>query len=364
MNITPKISVVMTAYNAERFIGEAIQSILNQTFSDFEFIIVDNRSQDGTARVVASFKDSRIIFIQNEQNLGQTKALNVGIRKSRTDYVARMDADDVAYPERLAVQYEFMENHPDIALVGSACLDIDENGKSLRVSNVPTDLLAIRCYLLGSGDLTSWCINHPTVLMRKSAVEDVGFYDEQKSFDGYPQDYALWRKLSVKFNLANIARPLMKYRILKRSESKIFFDKSCVYRYQITFEHVALSLPYLLEREKIALAEMLEYRAQSFCKEGQNVFKVFDLYFDATVEKSARSDKAAYFCDQMKFYYLPKLFLTNKGLAVKEFFRLTVRRPACFFDIRFYRKVMKVLLQSLLPSRWYGFFTKDVLSYR
>ncbi len=352
MNAHPKLSVVMTTYNAERYIEEAVQSILNQSFSDFEFIIVDNDSQDETSLRMLSFHDPRIIFIQNNRNMGQTKALNIGIGKSQTRYIARMDADDVAEPERLAIQYEFLENHPDIALVGTAWQYIDQNGKSLRRVKVPTDPLTIRCYLLASGDLTSWCVGHPTVMMRKSALEEVGLYNEQESFDGYPQDYALWRVLSAKYSFANVDRPLLKYRILKNSESRKFFDKSCEYRYNITLKYITSCLTNFNEYERISLANMLEYRSQGSKKDGENIFEIFDRYFDVSAGKFGALDKTKNFRNQMKLYYLPKLFLTNKCLSLKEFIGLVVHYPVYLFDIKFYRKVIKVMLQSLLLQRF------------
>jgi len=126
MSDAPKISVVMSVFNGERYLSEAIESILNQTFRDFEFVIVDNQSTDKSSNVVSSFKDDRIVFIQNTKNLGQTRALNVGLRRSKAPYIARMDADDIAYPDRLQTQYDYLNENLNIDVVGSWCLDIDD----------------------------------------------------------------------------------------------------------------------------------------------------------------------------------------------------------------------------------------------
>src|SRR3989344_5781814 len=116
-----KISVLMPAYNARKYIGEAIESILNQTFKDFEFIIINDCSTDKTKKIIEEYanKDARIKLINNATNLGLTKSLNIGLKEARGEYVARLDADDVALPERLEKQYEFMEKNKETTLVGA-----------------------------------------------------------------------------------------------------------------------------------------------------------------------------------------------------------------------------------------------------
>jgi glycosyltransferase involved in cell wall biosynthesis len=147
-----RISVVMTAYNSERYIGPAIESILNQTFHDFEFIIVDDGSSDETDKIVRSYNDKRIVYTKNEKNLGQTKSLNIGIKLSRGKYIARMDADDISHSRRLQTQFDYLEKHNDVSILGSWAEYIDYNNKKIRNFKTPTDPLEIRAYLAGSGD--------------------------------------------------------------------------------------------------------------------------------------------------------------------------------------------------------------------
>ena len=109
----------MPAYNAEKYIAESIESILSQTFTDFEFIIINDASTDSTKEIIESFQDSRIILINNEQNLGVAKSLNIGIATAKGKYIARMDADDISLPERFQTQFNFMEKNPDIDICGS-----------------------------------------------------------------------------------------------------------------------------------------------------------------------------------------------------------------------------------------------------
>ena len=112
----PSITVLMPVYNAERFLAEAIESVLQQTFTQFEFLIIDDGSTDSSPEIVRSYSDPRIRFLQNEQNLGITATLNKGIELAQADLIARMDADDICYPDRLQKQMEFVAAHPDGAL--------------------------------------------------------------------------------------------------------------------------------------------------------------------------------------------------------------------------------------------------------
>src|SRR3712207_1463638 len=118
MNLTkPDVTVLMPVFNAEKYIRKSIESILNQTFKSFEFLIIDDGSRDNSAGIVRSYADSRIRFIQNDKNLGITATLNKGIELASCELIARMDADDFSYPQRLERQYAYFQKHPDCALV-------------------------------------------------------------------------------------------------------------------------------------------------------------------------------------------------------------------------------------------------------
>ena len=108
----------MSVYNGAKFLDEAIDSILTQTFTDFEFIVIDDASSDDSLHIINSYKDARIIVLQNTKNIGLTKSLNLGIAKAKGKYIARMDADDISMPKRLEKQFDFMEEHPEFAFVG------------------------------------------------------------------------------------------------------------------------------------------------------------------------------------------------------------------------------------------------------
>jgi glycosyltransferase involved in cell wall biosynthesis len=200
----PKISVVMSVYNGALFLGEAIKSILNQTCQDFEFIIINDASTDDTSKVLAEFTDSRIIVLKNDENIGMTKSLNIGIRHAKGQFVARMDADDISLPQRFEKQLLFLENNPEYALVGSSYFKIDEAGNKVSIIKVLADDLAIRRELKKQ----NW-FGHGTVMIRRQVLAEMGGYDERFK---YSQDYDLWIRVSSRFKMANIEEPLYCWR--------------------------------------------------------------------------------------------------------------------------------------------------------
>ena len=193
----PKVSVLMTVYNGFPYIKDAISSILNQSFSDFELIIIDDASTDETANTIEIFNDRRIRYFKNSTNMGITRSANRGLSLAKSPYIARIDADDVSLPERLARQVEYLDQNQDIGVVGSAIREIDTKGRFLRSWNPPT-----------SPQLIKWSLNlfdpiaHSTVLMRRKLVEQVqGYANEMETVE----DYDLWRRLSKITKIANLS---------------------------------------------------------------------------------------------------------------------------------------------------------------
>ena len=137
--LKPKVSVVMAVYNGEQYLQEAIESILSQTFSDFEFIIVDDASTDCTPEIVQNYAkyDKRIRLMRNKRNLGLTKSLNRGLNVSQGIYIARQDADDLSLPKRLELQVHFLDDHIEIGALGAGVEIVDEKGSSLKEMGVP-----------------------------------------------------------------------------------------------------------------------------------------------------------------------------------------------------------------------------------
>lgn len=358
----PLISVVMAAFNAGPYLKENIQSILNQTYSDFEFIIIDDASTDNSAEIIWSFKDPRLIYIKNEVNLGQTASLNKGIRMAKGKYIARLDADDIAYPERLKMQADFLNQHPQVGVVGSWSIDMDETGKLLKPFKVPTDLLKIKCFIAASGDLSYWCISHPTVMIRKSVLEDVGLFNEiEGKGSGYPQDYELWERIARKYDFAVLGKVLLKYRILKNSDSRFYFDKYRNHRWEITQRRIRYYLPHLNQEDFNILLYVLEYRPQELPVKVQKVLKLFEDYMKVYLRNEKMFKEAKPVIDLMKLYYLPQLFLTNPSESVGEIFKIVLSHPAYLFDVKFYRKAIKTYFQKTMSEEQFKELCKKTL---
>jgi glycosyltransferase involved in cell wall biosynthesis len=212
----PAVSVLLPVFNAEKFLRKTIESLLEQTFRDFEIVAIDDGSTDGSRQILDQCTDPRLRVIHNERNLGLIETLNRGIGFCAGEYVARMDADDVAMPTRLERQYQFMQAHDDVILVGSYRLAIDENDNLVQSFNRPaTDAPIIRWKLL-----TGNFITHPTVMIRKSALHGELFEARYK----HSEDYAAWLKLLKHGEFAIIPEPLLKYRFHPSSVSHTHRD--------------------------------------------------------------------------------------------------------------------------------------------
>jgi len=171
----PKVTVMMCVYNSARTIGEAIESVLGQTFRDFELVIVGDGSTDGSGNIIESYNDSRIRVFHRQKRVGITKARLFGLEKARGEYVAILDSDDIALPLRLQKQVDFLDNNPDINLVGSWIERIDKAGKKTGIRKYATDPLIIKC-ILGFDN----CIANSSSLYRRDVALEVGAY----LFDG------------------------------------------------------------------------------------------------------------------------------------------------------------------------------------
>jgi hypothetical protein len=204
---TPLVSVVMSVFNGERFLAEAVDSILNQSFRDFEFIVIDDGSTDSSGAMLESFvkKDMRL-RVYHQENTGFIEALNRGCALVRGKYIARIDADDIAVRDRLMWQVDFMEKHSTVGVVGGAVEVIDATGKRLETSTNPIDDNRIKLALL-RGECPFW---NTTVLMRKDAFVRAGGYRKLITF---AEDHDLFLRIADRCQLANLEAVLMKYRL-------------------------------------------------------------------------------------------------------------------------------------------------------
>ena len=204
------VSVVLPVYNGVPFIGEAVHSILRQSWRSFELIVVDNCSTDKTVAIVQSFRDPRIRIIR-ESRLGGPIAFNAGMRMARGRYVARMDADDVACQDRLKQQLHYLEARPDIGILGGQALKIDEKGRIIGRSRVPSVPAAVR-----QASRYAYPMVHPTLMYRRDVWNQLGEYQEFSPAADYD---LLLRALERGVRVANLSNVVLKYRICSGSVS-------------------------------------------------------------------------------------------------------------------------------------------------
>jgi glycosyltransferase involved in cell wall biosynthesis len=210
---SPAVSVVMPAFNAATFLDEAVQSILDQTFRDFEFIIVDDGSTDDTARILQkyTYADDRV-KVYRQENQGMIAALNRGCRMAQGQFIARMDADDISLPHRLERQLEFLKGHPEIGIVGTRASKIDEEGSIIGEWHLPSNPKVLKWTLF-----FRVCVIHPTVLMRREILAKSNFYRSEAI---YADDWDLWLRASAIAEFGNTPEILFKYRVWSKSTSK------------------------------------------------------------------------------------------------------------------------------------------------
>jgi glycosyltransferase involved in cell wall biosynthesis len=203
----PKVSVVMSAYNGEGYLRESVESILNQTFTDFEFIIVDDGSTDGTWDILTEYagQDQRIALVKNLENIGLTKSLNKGLALAKGGFIARQDADDISCRERLAYQVCFLDEFPDVGVLGTWVAYINKEGHQESVWETPARAAIVKWSLLFGN-----CIAHPSVMLRHFLVKGGIAYRSEIS---YAQDYELWVRLSDKTQLNNLPEVLYLRRV-------------------------------------------------------------------------------------------------------------------------------------------------------
>src|SRR3989338_5377469 len=168
--MVPKVTVLMTVYNGERYLRECMDSVLNQTFKDFEFLIIDDCSADGSKGIVKSYRDDRIQLIENEKNLNQVRSLNIFLEDACGIYVARMDQDDIMASDRLRRQVDFLEKNRDISVVGTWGEVIDENGRVFTRARLPLN----NEEMIGNVLFCGYFLMHPSVAFRKNVIMDAG----------------------------------------------------------------------------------------------------------------------------------------------------------------------------------------------
>lgn len=278
-----EISVIIPVYNGQQYIKSAIDSILSQTLKNFELIIIDDGSSDGTPEIITKYAkhDSRIIF-KSRDNVGMVATMKELEEMAACRYVARMDADDIAMPNRLLMQKKFLDTNPEFVLVGSQIIQIDSKNNKIGRPNLPTSHDEILNGLLLKPDSTPVPIIHPTVMIRRSSLLSVGGYDPSLTAS---EDRDLWLKLSSIGKLANLPETLLHYRRHFASFTSTRSDESRQLRKQVILNYYYrnnLPLPNLIEdsvgRTQLQWETYLQWSKQSLSSNFyQSSFRYFIL---------------------------------------------------------------------------------------
>lgn len=276
----------MPVYNGEKYIGRAIDSILCQTFSDFEFLIINDGSTDQSTNIINSYNDSRIRLIHNEKNIKLISTLNKGLDIARGQYIARMDCDDISLPDRLMRQYDLMKNNPDVGVVGSWMQIIDENEISIRLVRYTAPPEQIPSILLFDN-----YFSHPSAFIRRSSLPCEGY---RLSFD-HAEDYDLWVRVAKNSKLCNLQQTLVKYREhssnTSRTNSKTVENTvHKIMSYQL--ENIGiyptekeLELHYRIGQLKVKSGNLFLEEVESWLFKIYNANKVAQYYDSSSLEK-------------------------------------------------------------------------------
>lgn len=314
-----KLAVLMSVYNAEKYLNTCIESVLNQSYPDFLFFIVDDHSSDNSLTIIKSYSDNRIRLIENENNIGLTKSLNKALNHIKNKYVARIDADDICEPTRLAAQLALLEeDQGKLALVGSSAVLINETGNFIGEINSPITNLKENLFFKNS-------FIHSTIMVKTEVLKKYK-YDEQMK---YAQDYNLWVKIAQGYKVANIKEKLIKHRIHNASVSFIKKKEQdfCVLP---TIEYQLRSLGILKDIERAKFAKLhLQYfvlNNQTFSfKDRLNLFiyfkkiiklnkrkEIYNEYFNKKLIKASKKEKS------ILIYSLKRFILLKVGFKLEK----------------------------------------------
>jgi glycosyltransferase involved in cell wall biosynthesis len=247
---SPSISVLLPAYNSEAFIAEAVKSLLNQTWPDFELIIINDGSADRTEEIILSFSDPRIHYHRNEKNSGLIYTLNKAIDLSRGEYIARMDADDICLPERLYCQKKFLDQHTEISVAASTILFIDGTGK--ETGNWELDKKTVLPAQIKKTMPYENCIAHPSVMIRANVLREFRY----KSYQENIEDYDLWlRLLNRGYVIGKTETPLLYYRVHDTS-----ITGSALKKKNFFFTHAVMKVKFLWNEIKSGKINMFTFK--------------------------------------------------------------------------------------------------------
>jgi GT2 family glycosyltransferase len=237
----PLVSVLVSAHDAEAFLRPALDSVLRQTHGDLELIVVDDESTDATAEILASIDDPRLVLLRNDERLGLAASLNRALDHARGRYVARLDTDDIAFPRRLERQLARMQDGSSPAILGSAVMELDGNGRAGELHVMPRGSDAVRWAALFSSPFF-----HPSVLIDRELLEREGLRYDTEFLES--EDYDLWARLLRVAQGDNLAEPLVLYRVHEGQASARRREVQRDFQLRVALREIARVAPELTPR--------------------------------------------------------------------------------------------------------------------
>lgn len=324
---SPLISVILPVYNAEKYIKESIDSILNQTYNNFELIIINDGSRDNSAEIIKLYSDQRIRYYE-QQNQGLAKTLNTALSYAKGKYIARQDNDDISLPDRFEKQINFLEHNPEIAILGSWAEIIDENGlKTGRFHHHPTSSLELRFGLVFDNPFV-----HSSIMARKDVIEETGMYYLEND---YFEDHNLWSRISYYHQVNNLNEDLLLYREVNTGISK----STNTYQFRV-INQCNLNLNHYFPDQLILNKEIaLIYHSQK---------KEFNLH-DKTILKNTFSNLIHQFDNSVSKMYEQYLIDKHVLLVELNYLRKKINNMENNFLVVFLAKIKRrIVLNKLI----------------
>jgi glycosyltransferase involved in cell wall biosynthesis len=307
--MTPRVTVLMPVFNASQYLKEAIDSILAQSFKDFEFLIIDDGSTDNSVEIINGYNDSRIRLVKNESNLGISDTLNKGIELSFSALIARMDADDISHPSRLEKQVQYMNAHPQCALLSTWANVLSKDKKFVRLERYRSEFyyynLTFECWMY-----------HSTIMFRREPIQLVGSYSMK-----YSEDYDLFWRVSQRFEIGNLMEALVDYRLSPTSLNTVLKkDQYDVANKQNVLRNIRHYMKDTISDEAL---ECLRHNFRPIVKDGsiQKVFEAFAILKKTTeriaeVQNPNRDEASIYLA-----YYFKRQFIIAELLKKLPWFK-------------------------------------------
>lgn len=329
----PLVSVVMPVYNGSRYLREAIDSILSQTYSNFELYIVNDGSTDDSENIIKSYTDPRVKYLANKRNSGICVTLNKGLSASTGKYIARMDCDDISMPHRFEIQVAYLETHPEVGIVGSDIVTFGE-GLEDRYFDFLHDRESCK-----AGLIFNTCFAHPSVMIRRDVLSAHQLYYDDE-FRGV-EDYELWCRMARYTHLFNINQPLLHYRLHKNQVTQNVTQKVSEKGIELRTKQF---LAYAdLDKEELGLL-------MNYCHSQWNFFtkENFPILFKA-LRKIAYSPLSR---KEHAFHKAMQVTLSKALVYTINQAKIPVSRPWVY---------TKALCQGIMPFDWYCKFMYQVL---